>query len=42
MAFLTEKGECDMPLHDETFNLNIWDHSPVAYCVAELVLDADG
>ena len=31
-----------MPLHDETFNLNIWDHSPVAYCVAELVLDADG
>lgn len=30
-----------MPFDNEQFNLNIFDYSPVAYCVVELVLDAE-
>lgn len=31
-----------MPSYKEQFNLNIFDHSPVGYCVLELVLDEKG
>lgn len=31
-----------MPSYKEQFNLNIFDHSSVGYCVLELVLDDKG